>query len=213
MLRRLVVLAVLSVLALTGCPPKKNAKEKLRTGRTAYSPTGGKQANGATASYTSPNPQTQWGQIQADQMSVYYLTAFALANANQEDQLGQVSGVYFWGNVAMLANGQIDQQRSRIHLEIFDNKTGGTRSDGSMIEQMFIHIGPEQEGFVGIQRDNQGNIVFSSTYLSLMLAGQNYGGTYQGQVYFYNAYSGEQWNQLGTFSVQSNGFFTGQYYY
>jgi hypothetical protein len=208
MLRRIFILSLLSVLALTGCPPKKNTKEKLRTGRTSLSPTGGKNPNGTTNSYNPNNPNTLWGQISGfDQNSVYYFAQPALANAGAEEQLGQVTGIYFWGQV-FTVNGQVDSQRSRIHIEVWDNKTGTARSNGGIFEQLFVTIGPEQEGFQGVQNTGQG-LMFSASYMNILLVGQDNGGQYSGTVYFYNAYSGGQWNTLGQFAVQSNGFFVG----
>jgi hypothetical protein len=213
LLRRFFILSVISVLALTGCPPKKNAKEKIRTGRTNGSPTGGKNANGLTNSYNSNNPQTTWGQVQVQSNDSYTMRLFSapyLASLPETEQLGQVNAIYFWGNVVMGLNGTIDSARSRIHLEVFDNKYGTPRGDGTLYEQLFVHIGSEQEGFQGVQGNMQTGITFAASYMSIMLVpngGQVNGGTFSGTVYFYNGYV-EQWMPLGQFSVQSNGFFT-----
>jgi len=212
-------LLTMSVTVLTGCPPKKNKKEVLRTGRTARSPVGAKQPNGTPGSYQSGNPNTVWGGVTGfDQQSwnsyIQYFAMPALAGAAVDQQLGNVSmqpmngyGFGFWGNVVIGAGGQIDSARSRIHVEIFDDKYGQIGSDGQPISQFFYHIGPEQEGFIGVQ-GNANSVSFLSSYGHIMLQGQNQGGQFVGTFYFANSYTSNEYVPLGQFQVQSNGFFS-----
>lgn len=209
-------LMVISVTSLTGCPPKKNKKEVLRTGRTRLSPTGTRNANGTINSYTSTNPSTLWSMVNGDQnfaQNLYYFTLPSMNGLPADEQLGYVSptggntGFFFWANIAVGANGQIDSARSRIHVEIYDDKYGTARPNGGQpYEAYFYHIGPEQEGFQGVQ-GNAGQITFTASYGSIMLQGQNQGGTFSGTFMFTNQHTGG-WVQLGQFSVPSAGIFT-----
>ncbi len=213
--RNFFIMSIISVLALTGCPPKQNKKEPLRKGRTALSPTGGKNANGTVNSLNSANQNTVWVDVYLqDQQGVFALAQPSLDGAPADEQLGQVSqqpgnsgGMWFWGNVVMAANGTIDSAKSRIHIEIYDSNYGKQRADGSQISQLFIHIGPEQEGFGGVTGTAQ-QIVFKSAYNTIMLQGNNQGGTYSGTMFVSNTYTGNQYYPVGQFQVQSTGFFS-----
>lgn len=214
--RRIFILALISVTALTGCPPKQNKKETLRTGRTRYSPTGPRTSSGTVGSYTSSNSNTSWGGItgvdQNFDNAVRTLAAPSMETAPASDQLGYVSpqpgqsgGIYFWGNVYMSQSGTIDSSRSKLHLEIYDSNYGMQRADGSFIEQLFIHVGADQEGFMGVQGNIQ-QIVFQASYNTFLLQGQVQGGQYVGTIYFANRYT-QDFVLLGQFQVAAQGFF------
>ena len=196
---------------MTGCPPKQNKKEVLRKGRTALSPTGTKNANGTINSLQSANQNTLWVEVMLqDQQGVFALAQPSLEGAAAEDQLGQVTppgGMWFWGNIVMAANGTIDSAKSRIHIEIYDSNFGLKRADGSTISQLFIHIGPEQEGFGGVTGNAQ-QITFKSAYNTIVLQGTNQGGYFQGTISVANAYTMNQFYSIGQFQVQSTGLFS-----
>lgn len=218
--RRIFILLLLSMTALSACVPKKNSKQQVRPGRTRGSPTGA-SVNGQPTSYTSGNSNTQWGTVTGSQnfdQAVYLLAQTSLAGASADDQLGTVSpqayssnggisGIFFWGAINRTAQGSIDANTSKIHFEIFDSKYGSIGSNGQPISQLFLHIGPEQQGFLGVQAFSQTQLVFSSETFSVMLEGNMMANPYQGTIYFLNANTSNQWMPLGTFSVPRSGFF------
>jgi hypothetical protein len=220
MMRRLLVLTLISVTALTGCPPKENTrKEVIRVGgRTGLSPTGSQNANGTISSLNSSNSTTLWGGVSAIDnffaQNVKLLAKPSLDGAPQEEQLGLVSpqpgptgGIFFWANIIMGPGGQVDSAKSKIHLEIFDSNYNTLRADGTPIEQLFLHIGPEQAGFIGVQ-GNPNQVIFQSEAFSIKLVGSNQGGNYVGTMSFLNAFTNGQYYTLGQFTVPYNGIFT-----
>lgn len=215
-LRKVIILLALSVFALTGCPPKPNSKERIRTGRLGNSPVS-TNASGQVTSYNSNNVNTQWFGINATdgnfQNAVYLLGQSSLAGASAEEQLGFVSptagnsgGIFVWGSVSGTAQGQIDSASSRLHLEVFDSKYGQVRADGTTITQLALHIGSEQEGFGGVQ-GSVNDLYFSASFVTIRMQGYIQGTNYVGTMSFANAATNYQFVNLGQFSVPRTGFF------
>ncbi len=213
-IRNVLILNLLAVTVLAGCPNTKSRKETIRAGRTALGQTGGTNANGTTNSLNSTNQATIWGGLSAmprmtqqdfDSRVKLFLEP-GLHSASLEDQVGSVSmtpgqagGVFFWGNV-FLVNGQVDGARSRIHIEIFDNKVGQYRPNGTIYEMIPVDLN-KGEG-------SASTITFKSGAMTLQLSGSTAAsGDFQGTMTFSNSYTSNSWVTLGSFTVKANGFF------
>lgn len=216
----------------TGCQQKGSSRDRTRIGRTARGPTG-PSINGVPSALQPNSMNTQWGEVTstnqaAFQDELYYFTAPMLAGGSEEDLLGSVSaqsgqqtGVVFWGEAPMRGagiggntgtnqSGTLDQTRARLHIEIYDNKTGMTRADNSIRPQIIVHIGYDQEGFVGAQGSVQGNLinlVFKDGMGSVIMRGSLNSQYFTGQMYYTTTETGTQERQLGNFQVPACGFF------
>ena len=215
--RRFFIILLMSLTVLPACAPKKNSKTQIRPGRTRNSPTGA-SVNGTPTSLSSGNANTVWagvtGNVAGFDQAVYTLAQTSLDGASADDQLGSVSpqpgnagGIFFWGSVKTTPQGQIDGNNSRIHIEIFDSKYGSIGANGQTISQLFLHIGPEQQGFINVQAYSQNELIFASEAFSIKLEGNIQANPYTGIMYFANAYNNYQWQALGQFSVPRSGFF------
>lgn len=218
--------------AAVGCQPKPN-RDRSRIGRTARGPIG-QTPNGNPAAFQPSTQGTSWGEVtgiagdRAFQDELFYFTAPMLNGAPQEDQLGyvastsgQATGVVFWGEASVhgganpmyggnLTSGQLDGQRARLHIEIYDDKTGLQRSDGSVRPQIVVHIGADQQGFVSAQgsiQGNQVNLIFTDQMGSVILQGSLMGQYFTGTMLYTNSQTGGQARQLGRFQVPACGFF------
>lgn len=219
-------------LVTAGCQPKTSRADRNRIGRTARGPVG-TGANGQPTALQPSSGATQWGEIlgqndQTFQNELYYFTAPMLANAGVEEQLGYVAaqrgqqtGVVFWGEAAMLGTtqsayagsmsyGQLDGRSARIHIEIYDDRAGQTRADGTVRPQTIVHIGPDQDGFVsanGQVNGQQVQLTFTDQTGSVVMQGQITGQYFSGTIGYSNSYTGGQTRQLGQFNVPACGFF------
>ncbi|NJL25987.1 MAG: hypothetical protein HC902_13020 [Calothrix sp. SM1_5_4] len=206
-----------------GCQPNNNRKNR-KIGRTARGQVA--YVNGIPSPLSSNRAGTKWGEVtglsgdQAFRDELYYFTAPMMQGASAEDQLGYVSsqsaqrtGVAFWGEASIRGSGgmgQLEGSTARLHIEIYDDKYGQKRPDGSTIEQVSIHIGYDQEGFVGAQgtvQNGQANLTFTDSYGSIVLQGQVVGQTFAGTMYYSNDTTSGQMRALGRFSVEACGFF------
>lgn len=223
--RRTVLISLVAFLGLvmvaSGCQTKPNRSGRTRIGRTGRGPVG----SGPNSSYLSGNASTQIGYItgnddQSFQNALWYFTAPTLANYPDE-QLGYVSSqpngtsrVEFWGEASMYgganaSEGVLDGQRARLHIEIFDDRVGQPRSDGSPRTQVSVHIGYDQDGFVSAQGSVQGgqvNLIFNDNYGAIRLSGAISGSNFNGTIYFSNQWTGGEM-PLGQFQVAACGFF------
>lgn len=219
-------------LVSAGCQPKTSRTDRNRIGRTARGPVG-TGVNGQPTALQPSTGATQWGEItgqsdQAFQSELYYFTAPMLANAGAEEQLGytssqrgQQTGVVFWGEATMLGSaqqgfggsmtyGQLDGNNARLHIEIYDDRAGTYRADGSVRPQTVVHIGRDQEGFVsasGQVNGQQVQMTFTDQTGSVVLQGQLLGQYFTGTIAYSNMYSGGQMRTLGQFNVPACGFF------
>ncbi|MBX3021267.1 MAG: hypothetical protein KF799_06265 [Bdellovibrionales bacterium] len=213
----------------TGCQ-QKTPRDRTRIGRDGRASSLRVNPNGYPTPFGSGSYSTQWGEVtnnnqQMFQEELFYFTSPMLNGASPEDSVGYVSaqagqqtGVVFWGEAAMRGNGapgmmgqmssgQLDGSRARLHIEIFDDKTGMTRSDGSVRPQIFVHIGYDQEGFVGAQgsvQGNQVNLVFTDNIGSVIMQGTINQQYFTGQMSY--TVNGQQ-RPLGNFKVPACGFF------
>ncbi len=218
--RRLFILTLLvSVLAGTGCQPKKGRTQRQRIGRAVRGPVSYDQF-GMPRPFQSSSAATAWGEVTSDsgdqnfQNELYFFALPSLANMPSEEQLGYVSGqssqqtgVAFWGEVrGIFSQGQVDGARSRLHIEVYDDRYGVTRADGSTREQLVVHIGADQQGFVRAYGNMQQGITFEDVYGSVTLRGSIQGQYFVGEIYYANQYSGGS-RRLGRFSVPAQGFF------
>jgi predicted acylesterase/phospholipase RssA len=169
------------------------------------------------SSLSPPDRSTKWAGVSAAddnfQQMIFLIGQPALAGASTGDQLGPVAGVpgdkggvFFWGNVNKDSTGKFDPNNSRLHIEIWDNKSMRFGPTGNRQKPLSLHIGPEQEGFIGVELgDNV--ITFKSTFMRISLAGDLQAEPFTGSMYFSNAYTKEEWHLLGDFIVPRNGFF------
>lgn len=218
--RRLFIgLILLSLVAGLGCQEKKSRNNRARIGRTSRGPVAYDQFN-MPRPLQSTNGSTLWGEITADageqafQSEAYYFALPSLYNSSAEEQLGYVSGqsgqqtgIAFWGEVqGLFSGGQVNGSRSRIHIEVYDDRYGSARSDGSMREQLVVHIGYDQQGFVRAYGSLQQGLVFEDSHGAVILRGTIQGQYYAGQIYYSNQYTGGP-RRLGRFAVPAQGFF------
>lgn len=210
---------LVSAVATMGCQQKRSRTDRQRIGRTqrgpvTYSPTG------TPMPYNSSNSGVIWGEITGyDQQSftqaLRNLTAPTLQNRPADEwlgfvsvQAGQTTGVRFWGEVRGAQYG-IDQSRSRIHIEIYDDRymSGMVKSNGEPVEQYVVHIGSDQPGFLRAYGSlQQGFFSFEDEYGAVIFKNiQVQGGSFVGEIWFTNQFVGEQ--RLGQFDVPAQGFF------
>jgi hypothetical protein len=226
---------ITAAILFMGCQPPPNRNSNSRIGRLARGNVG-TSATGGPAPFNNPNAAqagTQWGEItsssdQTFQQELYFFTMPMLASAGPEDQLGYVSsqhgqqtGVAFWGEASVfgsgtpgyasqMSSGQLDGSHARIHIEIYDDKTGQQRSDGSVRPQIVVHIGYDQSGFVSAQgtvQNGQVNMVFTDSMGSVIMQGMLQGQYFTGTMAYTNSQTGGQQRTLGQFTVPACGFF------
>ena len=208
-----VALAGLLLLAI-GCQPAPK-RETRRFGRSAY--------GNVSRAPMSPMTQSTFVTNSAGDMIMSYeagqLAAPALGDQPQW-ALGFVSassGVRLWGEAYVIrtdaASGSIDSQRSRLHIEVTDNRVGTTDAEGNVLPPFVLHIGSDQSGFEGaVGGINNGGVDLrfnQSGYGYVAVRGTLSGNTFAGQVYFSNVRTGGE-RYLGQFSVNACSFFVCQ---
>jgi hypothetical protein len=213
---KLAITVTLTTLALSlmGCQPAKSDKLSLGSGRLA-------RTTSATAA--TPNGKA-WGSITSqagDQgfwQELYYLTYPALSGQSAEEQLGYVSaqdgqatGVRFWGNANVTADGaSLDSSSLSIRLEIYDDRTGTARADGTTRPDIPIQISPDQPTYIssgGTISGGQAQIYFQDQFGTIIMQGQISGQQFSGSIFYSDDATGGQTRQLGVFSVATCGFF------
>lgn len=210
---------LLTAVASGGCQQKKSRTDRQRIGRTLRGPVN-YSATGTPMPLGSSNGSVIWGEIvgydqQSFQNDIYLFARPSLDTRSAEEQLGYVSsqagqstGVRFWGEVRGNQNG-IDQQRSRIHIEVYDDRyvSGMTLSSGRQIEQLVVHIGYDQPGFVRAYGSlQQGFLSFEDNYGAVIFKNARIQGSqFTGEIWYTNMYTGER--RLGQFNVPAQGFF------
>src|SRR6185312_7017767 len=130
-----------------------------------------------------------WGSVtsqsgdQAFWQELYLLTYPALNNQSADEQLGYVSsqdgqatGVRFWGNAMVSQDGtSIDSNSLMIRLEIYDDRTGTVRSDGTTRPDVPIQISPDQPTYVSsggtLGAGGQTQIYFQDQFGTIILQG------------------------------------------
>lgn len=200
-----------------GCQPAPK-QETRRFGRNAFGNT----------SFAPSSPNTQIPYVTnpgGDMVMSYEANQMALPAVGDQPewQLGYVSattGVKIWSESYIVrdslsdgASGTIDQNRSRLHIEISDSRTGQTDSDGNVLKPFVLHIGYDQSGYEGATGGIQNGAV-DLTYNQgafgyVAIRGSLSGNTFAGQVLFSNNQTnGEHF--LGQFNVNACSFFVCQ---
>ena len=204
----------LALVSSLGCQPPKN-QANINSSRTAR---GGLTGRGAVLGYGK-----SWGEITSDAGDQVFwqelnnLTSPALSGLSSDDQLGYVSsqsgqntGVRFWGNARVFQNSQIDPSSLMIRLEIYDDRAGQIRSDGTSRPNIPIQISSDQPTYVTAGGSMQGGQVylwFQDVYGTIMLSGYISGQTFSGQIGYQDSATGNQPRTLGNFTVPASGFF------
>jgi hypothetical protein len=136
-----------------------------------------------------------------------------LANAPAPEQLGAVNpkpssngGIFFWGTVSKDPSGKIDPKNSRLHLEVFDDKYERLDSKGKPLGPLVFHIGPEQEGYAGVDVGKD-HVVFGALWGAVRLEGDLHADPFTGIMYFSTPDTSFEWHPLGRFEVTREGFF------
>ena len=216
--RRLFIsLLMISAVFITSCQ-QRDTNRRQRIGRSLRGPVAYDQY-GNPRPYNSTAGTALWGEVtgtnqQSFNDELYFFAMPSLANAPAEDQLGFVSaqsgqqtGVALWGQVfGISSQGQMDGQNSKIHIEVYDDRYGTQRSDGSTREQLVVHIGADQQGFVRAYGNLQQGLYFEDSYGSVMLRGSVQGQYFVGDLYYANQNTGGQ-RRLGRFTIPAQGFF------
>lgn len=216
--------AIALVVVTAGCQQGKSQKRGGRgVGRTAVG-LAGTDANGRPSPLNPTSANTLWGEItnsagdQAFYNEIYYFTYPAMNGAPDEDQIGSVSsfsgqstGVRFWGVVPLsrTLNGSVTS--GTFHLEIYDNKYGTQRSNGTTIEPFVFTIDSSREGFKSVKGQANGTsaqVTFESDYGTVFLDGALQNQYFVGRIQYYNSATSGQWRSLGQFRVSKCGFFT-----
>lgn len=230
-LKLMIGLVLAMAFVTAGCQQKSNKRES-RIGRLARGQAG-PMINGMPSPLQPGSPNTQWGEIISNNQAAFdqelsLFTSPMLGSLSQDEQLGRVSaqsgqrtGVVFWGEAPMrgmgmsgytggMNNGTLDGSRARLHIEIYDDKTGAARADGSIRSQIIVHIGYDQDGFVGAQgsvQGNQVNLMFRDETGTVTMRGSLNSQYFAGQIYYSTAETFGQERQLGNFQVPACGFF------
>ena len=210
------ILALTGILLLAGCQPSPK-QETRRFGRLAFGDNRTTPLNASTQVTYLTNPG-------GDMVMSYEATQFAAPALDSQPQwqLGYVSattGVKIWSESYIVtdgyggASGSIDSNRSRLHIEVSDSRTGQTDSDGNILQPFVMHIGYDQTGFegaTGTVTNGMVDLTFNqSGYGKVSVRGQLSGNTFAGQVYFNNtSTNGEHF--LGQFNVNACSFFVCQ---
>jgi hypothetical protein len=204
------------LLALSFClgcqPAPNNSSNFTSTGRGARTTSVGAAV---------PSGKT-WGAITSSagdaafDQELYYLTYPTLSNASASDQLGYVSsqsgqatGVRFWGNAHMVG-ANVDSTTMMLRLDIYDDRTGQTDSDGNVIPDIGIQISPDQPTFVtagGTVNGTTANLYFQDTYGTITLTGDVSTQNFTGTITYQDNITGNQPRTLGNFTVPLCGFF------
>lgn len=210
---------VISTFVLASCQPRDNNRRQ-RIGRSLRGPVAYDQF-GNPQRYNSSGGAAVWGEVTNPNQQnfsdmLYFFALPSLSSASADEQLGFVSsqggqqtGVGIWGQVygIMGGMGQLDGQRSKIHIEVYDDKYGMQREDGTVREQLVVHIGADQQGFVRAYGNLQQGLVFEDSYGSVALQGNIQGGYFVGDLYFSNQGTNGQNLRLGRFMIPAQGFF------
>jgi len=222
--RKLWLIGLVIFAVTTGCQPPKKKSTAIGRGRGRFS-SGNLSAPGTTTSMGTDAGKL-WGEVtssngdQAFDQELYYFTMPSLMNLGPDDQLGYVSaqsnqntGVRFYGN-AVTSGGSSAQRpfnraTMKIHIEVYDDRTGQQRADGSVRPPVVVEISPANtDTFVdagGSLNNNQATLYWRDTYGSVYMQGQINGQYFQGSM-SYSDSSGQQ-RTLGDFVVPTCGFF------
>ncbi len=227
-----VVSLFLITVVLAGCVPPKNQRSAIRVGRGRADVSG--NFNASTSYGTNGTDWNKtWGEVTASSngntfaQELLNFTSPSLNNLPQDDQLGFVSGqsgqntgVRFYGNAVTTggtggASRSFDQNSMTIHVEIYDDRAGQPRADGTTRPPVVIEISPDVTGFVGAGgtlSGSQVNLYFQDQYGSIRMSGtingQNFNGNFgycTGDTSFCSNTNNTR--MLGAFTVDACGFF------
>jgi hypothetical protein len=218
------------VTLLTACQPPRRQRSPI-SGRTRATTSGNYSALNSSGSNGTQWNKT-WGEItsnagdQAFDSELYYFTQPSLQGLPSEDQLGfvssrsgQTTGVRFYGNAVTTGAGgytrSFDRNSMLIHIEVYDDRTGQQRSDGSARPPVVVEISPEVEGFVdagGTITGAQASLFFQDQYGSVRMQGTINGQVYSGTIGYCNGSAQICSNPnnvrtLGNFAVNACTFF------
>ena len=204
--------ALASTLILTlGCQPEPSRNSK-KFARGAFGSPQQKPNLASTQMTSVVNPGGDGAMTQIAQI----FAAPALSTQPQY-ALGMVSaqnGVRMWGEAYLIGGGDggsIDMGRSRLHIEVADNRVGQPDGNGGTLDPFVLHIGYDNTGFENAEGGVYGGQVAlrfdQSGYGSVMVTGTVSGNQFSGQVSFTNTMMNGDIQVLGNFNVATCSFF------